>query len=97
MKIKDLEIFVVAPPPPSWGGRYWIFVKIKTDNGIDGIGECYASSVGPGAMKAVIKDVFERHMLGSNPEDIELMFRRAYSSGFTQRPDLTVIGVGYYW
>ena len=43
-------------------------------------------------MKAVIADVFERHMAGENPENIELMFRRVYSSGFTQRPDLTVIG-----
>ena len=43
-------------------------------------------------MKAVINDVFMRHMQGENPENIELMFRRAYSSGFTQRPDLTVMG-----
>ncbi len=43
-------------------------------------------------MRAVIEDVFERHMLGENPENIELMYRRAYSSGFTQRPDPTVMG-----
>jgi L-alanine-DL-glutamate epimerase-like enolase superfamily enzyme len=43
-------------------------------------------------MKAVIEDVFERHMQGENPENIEMMFRRAYSSGFTQRPDPTVMG-----
>ncbi len=92
MKLKDLEIIVTAPPAPGWGGRYWIFVKVTTDNGITGIGECYASSVGPEAMKAVIEDVFARHMAGENPENIELMFRRAYSSGFTQRPDLTVMG-----
>ena len=29
MKLKDLEIFVVGTPPPGWGGRYWIFVKLK--------------------------------------------------------------------
>ena len=92
MKLKDLEIFVVAPPAPGWGGRYWIFTKLTTDNGITGYGECYASTVGPKAMRAVIEDVFERHMQGSNPEDIELMYRRAYSSGFTQRPDPTVMG-----
>lgn len=92
MKLADLDIIVTAPPPPGWGGRYWIFVKLTTDCGIHGWGECYASSVGPEAMKAVIRDVFERHMLGENPENIELMFRRAYSSGFTQRPDLTVMG-----
>jgi len=92
MKLKDLEIFVVAPPAPGWGGRYWIFTKLTTDDGIVGYGECYASTVGPRAMKAVIEDVFERHMQGENPENIELMYRRVYSSGFTQRPDLTVMG-----
>ena len=92
MKLRDLEIFVVAPPPPGIGGRYWIFVKVTADNGISGMGEVYAASVGPAAMKGVIEDVFERHMLGENPENIELMFRRAYSSGFTQRPDPTSIG-----
>ena len=43
-------------------------------------------------MTAVIKDVFARHMAGENPENVELMFRRVFSSGFTQRPDPTVIG-----
>ena len=92
MKLKHLEIFTVAPPPPGWGGRYWTFVKLTTDDGITGIGECYAATVGPKAQNAVIEDVFGRHMQGENPENVELMFRRAYSSGFTQRPDPTVIG-----
>jgi len=92
MKLVDLDIVVTAPPPPGWGGRYWLLVKLITDTGIVGWGECYASSVGPDAMQAVIRDVFERHMAGEPPENIELMFRRAYSSGFTQRPDLTVMG-----
>lgn len=92
MKLADLEIFTVAPPAPGWGGRYWIFVKLTTDTGVTGFGECYASSVGTEAMEAVIHDVFERHLEGENPENVELMFRRAYSSGFTQRPDLTVMG-----
>ncbi|KZY48428.1 isomerase [Roseovarius sp. HI0049] len=92
MKLQDLDIIVTSPPAPGWGGRYWILVKLTTDDGITGWGECYAASVGPEAMKPVIRDVFERHMQGESPENIELMFRRAYSSGFTQRPDLTVMG-----
>lgn len=92
MRLTDLDVIVTAPPAPGWGGRYWILVKVTTDTGITGWGECYASSVGPQAMTAVIHDVFARHMAGENPENIELMFRRAYSSGFTQRPDLTVMG-----
>ena len=92
MKLKDLKIIVTRPPPPGWGGRYWILVKLTTDNGISGWGECYASSVGPTAMQAVIKDVFERYFLNESPSNMERMFRRTYSSGFTQRPDLTVMG-----
>lgn len=92
MRLESCDIIVTAPPSPGWGGRYWILVKLTSDTGIVGWGECYAASVGPDAMRAVITDVFDRHMAGENPENIELMFRRAYSSGFTQRPDLTVMG-----
>lgn len=92
MRLTDLDIIVTAPPAPGWGGRYWIFVKLTTACGITGWGEVYAAAVGPDAMRAVIADVFYRHLEGENPENIELMFRRVYSSGFTQRPDPTVMG-----
>ncbi|MFD0858430.1 mandelate racemase/muconate lactonizing enzyme family protein [Roseovarius aquimarinus] len=92
MRLSTLDVIVTSPPAPGWGGRYWILVKLRTDTGITGWGECYAATVGPEAMRAVIEDVFERHMAGENPENIELMFRRLYSSGFTQRPDLTAMG-----
>ena len=92
MKLADLDVIVTAPPAPGWGGRYWILVKVTTDTGVTGWGECYASTIGPFAMEHVIRDVFERHMAGEHPMNIERMFRRVYSSGFTQRPDLTVMG-----
>ncbi len=92
MRLAELETFVVAPPAPGWGGRYWIFTKLTTDDGIVGYGEVYASAVAPEVQVAVVEDVFARHMKGESAENIELMFRRAYSSGFTQRPDPTVMG-----
>ncbi|MCP9482736.1 mandelate racemase/muconate lactonizing enzyme family protein [Shimia sp. CNT1-13L.2] len=92
MRLMDLDVIVTAPPAPGWGGRYWILVKVTTDTGITGWGECYASTIGPEAMTHVIRDVFERHFFGENPENIERLFRKVYSSGFTQRPDLTVMG-----
>ncbi|MFO7758781.1 MAG: mandelate racemase/muconate lactonizing enzyme family protein [Roseovarius sp.] len=92
MKLRDLDVIVTSPPAPGWGGQYWILVKLTTDDGIIGWGECYGTSIGPQAMRAVIEDVFTRHMQGETPENVELMFRRAYSAGFTQRPDLTVMG-----
>lgn len=92
MQLTDLEIFAVAPPPPGWGGRYWLIVRVTTACGLTGLGEVYASAVGPDAMRAVITDVFARHMHGHDPEQIELMSRRVWSSGFTARADPTVFG-----
>ncbi len=92
MNITDLDVFVVGTPEGTWGGRYFIFVKLTASNGISGIGEVYAAAVGPDAMTAVIKDVFERHVKGENPQNIEKMYRRVHSSGFTLRPDPTVMG-----
>ena len=92
MKLDNLEIFVTKNKNPGKGGRYFIFVKLTTTCGIIGYGEVYAGSVAPQSMKSIISDVFERHMYNENPYNIEIMFRRAYSSGFSQRPDPTIIG-----
>jgi len=92
MKIVNLETFVVANPPPGFGGRYFIFVKLVSNDNITGYGEAYAGSVGPGAMVAVIKDLYVRHVEGTSPFHTEKLFRRFHSSGFSQRPDPTVMG-----
>ena len=42
MKITDFKTFVVGNPPPHFGGKYWIFVKLTTDSGISGYGEVYS-------------------------------------------------------
>ncbi|PKH25186.1 isomerase [Enterobacterales bacterium CwR94] len=93
MKVISMETHVVAVPPPHLGGMYWLFVKLKTDDGIEGVGEIYAATFHPDAMVPVINDVFERYLLNQDPHHTERLFRQAYSSGFTQRPDLTMMGV----
>ncbi|MGR3484612.1 MAG: mandelate racemase/muconate lactonizing enzyme family protein [Paracoccaceae bacterium] len=91
-RLRAHEVHVVAPPAPGWGGRYWILVKLLAEDGTFGWGECYAAAVGPEAMRHVLADVFERHMRGRGAHEVEWMFRCAHSSGFTQRPDPTVMG-----
>jgi len=39
MKITDVKTFVVGNPPPGFGGRYFVFIKLVTDAGIEGLGE----------------------------------------------------------
>jgi 2-dehydro-3-deoxyphosphogalactonate aldolase len=93
VKIKDLKTFVVGNPPPGFGGRYFIFVKLTTDDGISGIGEVYCDTFGPKVIEAMIADMFERHVAGMDPFHIETLWRKAYGSGFTLRPDTSVMGV----
>lgn len=93
MKIITLETHVVAVPPPHVGGMYWIFVILKTDCGIEGVGEVYAATFHPDVMLPAIADVFSRYLEGHDPHQVERFFRACYSSGFTQRPDLTMMGI----
>jgi galactonate dehydratase len=93
MKVADLKVFIVGNPPPGWGGRYFTFVKLTTDDGISGIGECYGATFGPRAMTAMIEDTFERYVRGMNPSHIESLWRRVYGSGYTLRPDVSLMGV----
>lgn len=93
MKLTAIETFVVGNPPPHFGGRYFVFVKLLTDNGSTGLGEAYCVPFSPHLVAAMCEDVFARYMEGQDPHDIEAMWRRVYSSGFTQHPDLTLMGV----
>ncbi|TQV72548.1 mandelate racemase/muconate lactonizing enzyme family protein [Denitrobaculum tricleocarpae] len=93
MKITDVKTFVVGNPPPHFGGRYFIFVKLTTDSGITGIGEVYAATFGPHVVAKMIEDVCARHVIGSDPFKIERLWRNVYGAGYTLRPDVSVMGV----
>ncbi len=93
MKIAELKTFVVGNPPPTFGGRYFLFLKLKTQCGIEGVGEVYTASFGPAALEAMIADVFERHVLGADPFRIEALWRNVYGRGYSGRPDISLMGV----
>lgn len=93
MKFTDVETFVVANPPPSFGGPYFVFVKLATDTGASGWGEVYSAPFEPDTIAALVGDVFDRFVKGTDPFRIEERTRHIYSIGFTQRPDVTVGGV----
>ena len=93
MKIKDLKTFVVGNPPPHFGGRYFIFLKLITDDGIEGVGEVYCATFAPDVIVKMIEDVFERHVEGIDPFHIEKLWRNVYGRGYTLRPDVSLMGV----
>jgi len=93
MKITDVKTYVVENPPPHYGGPYWVFIKLTTNNGIVGFGEAYSVPFHPQIVALMIEDVCERHVIGSDPFKIERLWRIVYSSGYTQRPDTSIMGV----
>ncbi len=93
MRIADCTTFVIGNPPPHFGGRYFIVVKLTTDAGVVGYGEVSVATVGPHTVAAMVADVADRWVIDADPNRIELLWRRMYSSGYALRPDPTLVGV----
>ena len=58
-----------------------------------GIGEAYCVPFHPHLVARMLEDVFGRYLRGQDPHDIESLWRRVYSAGYTQHPDLALMGV----
>jgi galactonate dehydratase len=91
MQLDSVKVFIVGNPPPAFGGRYFVFLKLKTKCGIEGVGEVYAATFGPQVIAHMVEDLFARRLVGRDPFRIEAFWRESYSSGFTQRPDLSLV------
>jgi len=93
MKIVDLKTYVVGTPPPHRGGRNWVFLKLTTDHGVRGFGEAYGIPFHPKKAAGLIEDIGERLVIGTNPFDIEKLWRSIYGSMFGQHPDMVKVAV----
>ena len=93
LKVIDFKTFVVANPPPGFGGRYWVFLKLVTDGGVVGYGEAYSLPFHPRVVEALIADVCQRYVVGSDPFRIEWLWRQIYSSGYSQRSGIVLMAI----
>ncbi|MGH8132458.1 MAG: mandelate racemase/muconate lactonizing enzyme family protein [Steroidobacteraceae bacterium] len=93
MKLSDISTFVVGNPPPHNGGRYFVFVRLTTDGNVHGVGEAYCVPFHPEVVTRMLIDVFERYLLDEDPHNIERIWRRVYSAGYTQHSDLALMAV----
>src|SRR3972149_2055694 len=93
MKIVDAKTYVVGTPPPHRGGRNWVFLKLRTDHGIKGFGEAFGIPFHPKKAAGLIEDMCERGVIGTNPFDVEKMWRYLYGSMYGQHPDMVKVAV----
>lgn len=67
MKITDIKTFIVSAKKDNW-----VYVKVYTDEGIHGVGECSLESREQTVATAVLE--LKRHLVGSDPMEIEKNF-----------------------
>lgn len=72
MKIRDIELFVVPPR--------WVFLQIKTDDGLTGWGEPIVEGHAA-AVVAAVKEM-ESYLIGRDPNQIEDIWQVLYRAGF---------------
>jgi 2-dehydro-3-deoxyphosphogalactonate aldolase len=93
MLVESFETLVVGNPPPHRGGRYFILVRLATDDGLVGWGEIYSATFSPTVVTAMVDDVCERHVVGIDPHRVEHLWRTVYARGYSGRPDLSLVSV----
>lgn len=81
MKIQQVEIIdSYCAKRPAWNP---VFVRITTDEGIQGVGEAgLAYDLGHSAAAAMIKEIAEEMLIGFDPFKTELLFNRMLRESF---------------
>ena len=90
MRITDVRTFLVSGGTPQRAGwRHWLFVKVHTDMGLYGVGECWGW---PRVVQTAIEDLTQL-VVGEDPFLIERIWQKLYAS--TQGHGMTgVVGSG---
>lgn len=99
MKITDVQACVIGRPEPHSGGSVWTFVRIYTDSGIVGTGEC--NSAGHMAGRFAVKEQVlstKRFLVGQDPLRIGPLWEslrrfHRYSGGTTAPTVFALTGI----
>ncbi len=80
MKVTDVRTFLVHPG----SGKNWLFVKVETDAGIHGWGECYTQSDRDRAIEVHVEEL-TRYLKGRDPHNIKHFTYMAYNDFASKR------------
>jgi galactonate dehydratase len=81
MKITDVKHFLIRPYTPQSGmigGKNWLLVKVETDEGVVGWGECYTQIERDRNIAQHIFDL-RPYLLGSNPFQVKHFTQTTYN------------------
>jgi 2-dehydro-3-deoxyphosphogalactonate aldolase len=82
--IDRVETFYVGVPAPYYGGFNWMFVKVTTNDGVVGWGECNMTAYRNRTIATLIDEISEHFILGrQNPFNIEQLWSDLYGGDQT--------------
>jgi len=96
VKLISAKAYAIKTPPPHFGGWYWYFVRLETDNGLVGWGEAAVLFSLYGmerAFEQLVAGVFQRYLINQNPLNREMLNKLMYAGLSSQHPDYFVGGV----
>jgi galactonate dehydratase len=96
MKLVKATAFAIRTPPPNLGGYRWYFVKLETDSGIVGWGECAVlfSMYGMEAsFNHLVQDTFQRYLNNKNPLNRSALTKQVYEGLGSENPGYFASGV----
>lgn len=88
--------FVIETAPPNLGGRYWHFVKLETDCGLEGWGETAILGSLNGlasGYREIVANIFDAYLKGEEAFDREHLYHKLYSGLTMQHADYVVLGI----
>lgn len=95
-KLVNARPFVIKTEPPHKGGQYWYFVKLETDDGLEGWGETAILGTLNGLSASylqIVKDIFDAYLKGEDALDREYIYSKLYFGLTFQHPDYVIMGI----
>lgn len=96
LKLSKVTPYVIQTAPPHWGGRYWYFVRLETDNGLVGWGETAILGALNGlqkSYKSIIREAFAYYLEGKNPLDRDFLYQKLVKGMTHQHADYVTMGI----
>jgi 2-dehydro-3-deoxyphosphogalactonate aldolase len=96
VKLTNVKTYVVKTDPPNLGGYLWFFLKLETDEGLEGWGETAILSTLHGleeGYEKMVNNIVNTYLKDKNPIDREPLQKMLYSSLTAQHPGYVTVGL----
>lgn len=80
MRIVDVKTYIVSNPWPNPGELNWVFLKLVTDEGVEGWGECNVPRFRELTLVQLARELSHRFVVGEDPFNVEKIWERLYKS-----------------